>query len=173
MQCSVIPWNSNSKVIARLENRGQVVYVLLTRALTTLLSISQVCAYLWNDGDQGLPCGRWSVCRCDMFIGRYTKSADADLLMSVLTHRWATRFSGTCGDHQDIPSNSSCQCYKNRHRRRRVLSSVYASACMSVCPSAFPSVHPEWRYRSNCLRISSIVLKFCGVMHSTMKQIAI
>ena len=56
-----------------------------------------------------------------------------------------------------------------RHRRWRVLSSVNASSRPSVCPS----VHPEWRYRSNSSRISAISLKFHGMMHSSMEQIAI
>ena len=47
-----------------------------------------------------------------------------------------------------------------------------ASVCPSVCLSVGPSVHPEWRHCSNSLRISAISLKFGGMMHSTMEQIA-
>ena len=45
---------------------------------------------------------------------------------------------------------------------------------LSVGPSVrlCPSVHPEWRYHFNSLRILGIGLKFGGIMHSTMKQIA-
>ena len=39
--------------------------------------------------------------------------------------------------------------------------------------SVFPSVHSEWCSFSNSLRISAISLKFGGMMHSTMEQIAI
>ena len=46
------------------------------------------------------------------------------------------------------------------------------SMCPSFRPSACPPVRPERRYRSNFLRISAIGLKFGGMMHSTMKQIA-
>ena len=54
------------------------------------------------------------------------------------------------------------------HWRQRVLSSFHASAG----PSSHPSVRSEWHYRSNSLRIS-LSWKFGGMMHSTMKQIAI
>ena len=43
----------------------------------------------------------------------------------------------------------------------------------SVCPSVCTSVCPELCYHSNFLRISAIGLKIDGMMHSTMKQIAI
>ena len=44
----------------------------------------------------------------------------------------------------------------------------------SVCLSISPSVHPEqWHYLSNSVRISAISLKFGGLIHSTMKQIAL
>ena len=36
-----------------------------------------------------------------------------------------------------------------------------------------PFVRPEWHYHSNTLRISAVSLKFDGMMHSTMEQIAI
>ena len=36
-----------------------------------------------------------------------------------------------------------------------------------------PSVRPERHSRSNALRISTISLKFGGMMHNTMAQIAI
>ena len=36
-----------------------------------------------------------------------------------------------------------------------------------------PSVRPEWYYHSSTLRILAISLKFDGMMHSTMEQIAI
>ena len=42
---------------------------------------------------------------------------------------------------------------------------VCPSVCLSVCPS-------KWCYRSNSLKISGISLKFGGVIHSNMKQIA-
>ena len=65
----------------------------------------------------------------------------------------------------------------SRHRHRRVLSLVIASICPSVRPSirpsACPSVRPNRSSRSNSLRISAISLKFGGMMHSTMEQIAI
>ena len=36
-----------------------------------------------------------------------------------------------------------------------------------------PSICPKRRYRSNSLRVSVMGLKLGGMMHSTMKQIAI
>ena len=56
-----------------------------------------------------------------------------------------------------------------RQWRRRVLSSVHASICPSVCTS----VRPEKRYRFKSLSIAAIGLKSGGMMHSTMKKIAI
>ena len=46
------------------------------------------------------------------------------------------------------------------------------SAAMDICVSVCPSVCREWRSLSNSLRISAISLKFGGMMHSTMEQIA-
>ena len=43
----------------------------------------------------------------------------------------------------------------------------------SLRPGVCLSVRPERRYRSNSLGISTISLKFGGMMHSTMEQIAI
>ena len=43
----------------------------------------------------------------------------------------------------------------------------------SLRPSVRPSVHPERRYHSNALRISTISLKFGRMIHSTMKETAI
>ena len=53
----------------------------------------------------------------------------------------------------------------SNHRCRSVLSSFHASAR--------PSVRPERLYRSNSLMVPTVILKFCGMMHSTTKQIAI
>ena len=49
---------------------------------------------------------------------------------------------------------------------------VHPSVCPAVCPSVHPSVHPEWHSCFNSLRISAISLKFGGMMHSTVEQIA-
>ena len=56
-----------------------------------------------------------------------------------------------------------------RHRRRQLFSSFHASACPSLCPW----VRPERRYHPNSLRIAAIGLKFGGMTHSTMRQVAI
>ena len=45
-----------------------------------------------------------------------------------------------------------------------VIPSISSSVRLSVCP--------EWHSHSNSLRISAISLKFDGMMHSTMEQIA-
>ena len=77
------------------------------------------------------------------------------------------------------------------HRPWWVLSSfpcVYLSCCLSLHPEqgrliypegrvlslnkSNPTLHPEW-WCYHCSRISGISLKFGGVMHSTIKQIAI
>ena len=46
---------------------------------------------------------------------------------------------------------------------------AHTSIHLSVCPS----VRPECHYQINSLMISTISLKFGGMMHSTMEQITI
>ena len=50
---------------------------------------------------------------------------------------------------------------------------VWLDSRLSVCVSVCLSVHPKWHSCFNFLIISAIDLKFGGMMHSTMEQIAI